>query len=165
MSREVRRVPADWKHPTHPNGNKRPLMQPGKPIADLQREWREQEAAWIAGTHEDQQRYPEYVGTPFTEWAGECPDPADYMPHFPPEERTHWQMYEATSEGTPISPVMETPEALARWLADVRASAFGDMTATYMEWLHMIVGPGWAPSGIYSPGTGLASGVAGFDPK
>ena len=43
----------------------------------------------------------------------------------PIEERTHYQMYETCTEGTPISPVMETPENLARWLADNGASAFG----------------------------------------
>lgn len=44
-------------------------------------------------------------------------------------------MYEDTSEGTPISPAFETPEKLARWLADNKASAFGGMTATYEQWL------------------------------
>ena len=47
-------------------------------------------------------------------------------------------MYEDTTEGTPISPAFETPEELARWLADTGASAFGSLTATYDEWLNMI---------------------------
>jgi hypothetical protein len=46
-------------------------------------------------------------------------------------------MYESTSEGTPISPAFETPEELARWLADNNASAFGYSGATYDEWLAM----------------------------
>ncbi len=49
-----------------------------------------------------------------------------------------WQMWETTSEGSPISPVCESPEALAQWLADNRASTFGNMTATYEQWLKMI---------------------------
>lgn len=49
-----------------------------------------------------------------------------------------WQMWETTSDGSPISPVFETPESLARWLADTGASVFGDLTATYEEWLATI---------------------------
>lgn len=67
------------------------------------------------------------------------------MPEWKPEERTHYQMYEDTTEGTPISPVMESPEALARWLVDNRASVFGMGTqASYEQWLWLCNG-GWAP--------------------
>lgn len=68
-------------------------------------------------------------------------------------------MYENTSEGTPISPVFETPEALARWLADNNASAFGGMGATYEQWL-ATCREGFAPSAVFSPSTGMISGVA-----
>lgn len=44
------------------------------------------------------------------------------MPQWPKHERTHVQMYEACTEGTPVSPVLESPEALRRWLeADKQA--------------------------------------------
>lgn len=69
-----------------------------------------------------------------------------------------WQMWETTSEGSPMSPVFKTPEELAHWLADTNASAFGSLTATYEQWLSMI-GAGWAPSAVYTPETGLISGV------
>lgn len=85
------------------------------------------------------------------------PDPADYMPVFPEGTATGWVMYETTSEGTPISPVFEMPEELARWLADNGASTFGHSTATYDQWLGMIRA-GWAPSAV-SDGSGLRSGV------
>jgi len=49
-------------------------------------------------------------------------------------------MYETCSEGTPISPVMETPEQLARWLVDNKASFFGTMTAPYDRWLEICYG-------------------------
>jgi len=49
-------------------------------------------------------------------------------------------MYETCTEGTPISPVMDSLETLARWLADNGASAFGEMTATYEQWLKIIGG-------------------------
>jgi len=85
------------------------------------------------------------------------PDPNDYMPQFPEGTATGWCMYETTSEGTPISPVFATPEELARWLADSGASTFGDMTATYEQWLRM-VRAGWAPSAVAVAGE-LKSGV------
>ena len=69
-----------------------------------------------------------------------------------------WQMWETTSEGSPISPVCETPEALATWLAGNSASAFGSDTATYSQWLGMIRA-GWAPSMVLDS-NGLRSGVA-----
>lgn len=75
-------------------------------------------------------------------------------------ERYGWQMWENTSEGSPISPVCESPEALARWLVDNEASAFGSMTASYDHWLGMIRGPGWAPAGMGQDGR-LMSGVEG----
>lgn len=89
--------------------------------------------------------------------ARQRPDPADYMPKFPEGTATGWCMYETTSEGTPISPVFETPEDLARWLADTGASAFGGMTATYEQWLGM-ARSGWAPSAVSSGGA-FKSGV------
>jgi len=86
----------------------------------------------------------------------EC-DPDEYMPPWPAEERTHFMMYEDTTEGTPISPAFETPEELARWLADNGASSFGRMTATYEEWLETCRG-GWAPSMVMDA-NGLRSGA------
>ena len=69
-----------------------------------------------------------------------------------------WQMWEDCTEGSPISPVFETPELLAHWLADTGASAFADMTATYDQWLQTVM-RGWAPSAVCTPGKGFRSGV------
>jgi hypothetical protein len=85
------------------------------------------------------------------------PDPYNYMPEFSEGTAIGWCMYETTSEGTPISPVMETPEELARWLTDSDASSFGSNTATYEQWLGMIRA-GWAPSAVVVGGA-LESGV------
>ena len=75
-------------------------------------------------------------------------------------ERYGWQMWETTSEGSPISPVCDTPEELARWLADSGASSFGSMTATYEQWLSMITSSGYAPSAMLDTSTGImVSGV------
>lgn len=73
------------------------------------------------------------------------------------EEENGWQMWETCSEGSPISPVCDSPEDLARWLADNKGSAFGEMTATYNEWLSMIK-KGSAPS-AYMTNEGMISGV------
>ncbi len=85
------------------------------------------------------------------------------------EKEYGWQMWETTSEGSPMSPVFETPEELARWLADTEASAFGDMTASYEEWLGMITGHGSAPSAVLyinTDGKGhMESGVTAFGNK
>lgn len=70
-----------------------------------------------------------------------------------------WQMWETTTEGSPISPVCDTPEELAAWLADNKASAFGSETAHYQSWLKMIKGSGSAPSMVYTPEKGLQNGV------
>lgn len=77
-----------------------------------------------------------------------------------PTEPPHgdgWQMWETTSEGSPISPVLATPEALARWLTDNGASSFGRDTATYDQWLGMIRA-GWAMSAAMIDGR-MMSGV------
>jgi hypothetical protein len=96
----------------------------------------------------------------YTWWAGEepdAPDPEYYMPQWPEEERTHYMMYEDTSEGTPISPAFATPEELAKWLADTGASSFADFTATYDQWLSTIK-RGSAVSAVID-NNGMRSGV------
>lgn len=62
------------------------------------------------------------------------------MPAFAPGTATHYQMYETATEGTPISPVFDTPEALAAWLTDKRISLFADLKGTYAQWLEIIHG-------------------------
>ncbi len=69
-----------------------------------------------------------------------------------------YQVWETTSEGSPISPAFETPEELAHWLVDNEASTFAKNTATYEQWMKFIQGPGWAPSAVFN-GNGLISGV------
>lgn len=165
MGREVRRVPKDWQHPKDGFGRYVPLH--GRSYLVDVAEWDEEYAQWQRGylrnygkgsdkyVPKDEQRYHTM---PYSEWNGRRPDEADYMPDWAKSERTHLQMYENTSEGTPISPVMETPEQLARWLVDNGASACGSMTATYEQWLAMAKA-GWAPTMMFSPQNGLVSGV------
>lgn len=122
MGREVRRVPADWLHPVDYRARYIPMFK-HMPYEDDEIE-EGIEDGWLDPSQ------PNYG--------------LNVMPQWPKEERTHYQMYEDTSEGTPISPVMESPEALARWLVDNNASAFANRTASYEEWLHVCKG-GWMP--------------------
>lgn len=160
MGREVRRVPSDWEHPRGANGRYRPLHDRG--FAAVVAAWDRDAAAWERG------EFPDYASAesrqmPFAEWNGPRPTAEDYMPDWPEAERTHYQMYEDTSEGTPISPVMATPEELARWLADNNASAFASMTATYEQWLRVCRG-GFAPSMVLTE-AGAVSGVAALSER
>lgn len=144
MGREVRKVRADWKHPRDERtGHHKPLFDG----ADYER----RKNGWLATLAER--------GLQETlEWEGNPPNQDDYMPDWPEAERTHYMMYEDTSEGTPISPAFATPEELARWLADNGASAFGSDTATYEQWLRVCNG-GFAPSMVMDS-NGIRSGVA-----
>ena len=146
MGREVRRVPADWQHPTNEKGHYIPLFD-GADLARRTANWDEGAAKWAEGFVKDysgrsatgwRPRDSSITSTTYAEWSGERPDPADYMPAWPDEQRTHLMMYEDTSEGTPISPAFPTAEELARWLADNEASAFADLTASYEGWLATI---------------------------
>lgn len=154
MGREVRKVPADWQHPKNSDGRYEPLF--GGSWANDAAEWDEERAKWERG------EFPEYTSEasramPYDRYAGRRPYSADYMPDWPESERTHLMMYETTSEGTPISPAFETPEELARWLADTHASAFGNERASYEAWLAVARG-GYAPSAVMVGGR-LLSGV------
>ena len=76
-----------------------------------------------------------------------------------------WQMWEDTSEGSPISPIFDNPEDLARWLTDTGASAFGGQTADYEAWLKAVI-RGYSPSAVMTISEQemkLQSGVEGFE--
>lgn len=93
-----------------------------------------------------------------------CDGVGAVYPQIDPPKGDGWQMWETTSDGSPISPVFATPNELARWLADTGASAFGRITATYEQWLGMISGYGWAPSAVIADGK-MMSGVEAFSDK
>ncbi|MEY5098408.1 MAG: hypothetical protein RJA36_1127 [Pseudomonadota bacterium] len=146
MGREVRRVPTDWQHPKHWTGGLRGPEERYKPLFPGERyqpavdEWDDECAKWKAGWRPDHCDSAEHRAMCYEQWAGQRPHRDDYMPNWPAEQRTHLMMYEDTSEGTPISPAFETPEELARWLADNNASAFGSDTASYEAWLRVARG-------------------------
>lgn len=139
MSREVRRVPANWQHPKNAGGYYKPLY-PGEWFEQLVTEWDEGNAKWSEGFRECYSGQADWVahtkadGETYEDFAGPRPVLEDYMPDWSDMERTHWMMYESVSEGTPISPAFATPQELCRWLVDNKASAFADQTASYDAW-------------------------------
>lgn len=135
MGRELRRVPADWKHPLARSGvdvwgdKYRPLFA----STDVWKKllvWMLEYQQYEKGVHPDQKKIEECCYA-FSDWDGGPPDPSDYMPNWPKSERTHYQWYESTSEGTPISPVCESREELARWLSTNEGGS-------YEEWLRCL---------------------------
>lgn len=162
MGREVRMVPKDWEHPRRENGSFQPMYN--RDYETEFDEWLEEKKQWKNGLQKDwlnggfKLKDDEYKNIPFEEWSGAAPDSKYYIPKWKPEERTHYMMYEDTSEGTPISPAFPTPEELAKWLAENNASCFADMTATYEEWLSMIKGSGYSVAMVAHDGI-IESGV------
>lgn len=162
MGREVRRVPANWKHPQDERGNYTPLFD-GAAYQRRVTEWDTENAKWLEGFRSDYSGgwkpiEEKYQGMSYSEWAGSRPIQSDYMPDWPDAEKTHLMMYETCTEGTPISPAFTTAEELAQWLADNGTSAFGRMTATYEQWLGTI-GVGSTFSALFD-GQEVKSGVA-----
>jgi hypothetical protein len=167
MGREVRKVPKNWQHPKNDNGQLIGLL--GDSFKEALKDWDEQYKKWKQGLCQSYKDYPNITYVPisdenkqmsFSEYYSCRPIKSEYMPEWKEEEKTHFQMYEICSEGTPISPVMETPEELARWLVDNNASAFGSSGASYEGWLRVCNG-GYAPSATMVDGK-LESGVDGL---
>lgn len=74
----------------------------------------------------------------------------------PPPKGKGYQLWETVSEGSPISPVFETPEELARYLV---ANPWNSTDhCSYETWMKFICGDGWAPSMIMVNGK-VMSGV------
>jgi len=123
MGRTIRRVPADWRHPTfadygltcpyfnHTNNTLLPLYD--KTYEEALAKWEQDRASARAGTSEWYKSVEEF------EEECEKPEPGGWglrRRSWTPEEATHYQMYETVSEGTPTSPVFETLQELEDWL-------------------------------------------------
>jgi hypothetical protein len=114
--REVRPVPLDWQHPqeggTYSDGSPRyrPLYSRADYLHHLEHN---------AGCElEDLMDI----------------DPADYMPAMNEGTQYGYQLYETTTEGTPVSPVFPSLEELAAWCED-GATVFADRKWTREQWL------------------------------
>ena len=160
MGREVRRVPKGWQHSRRKDGRFQPLFDEDFETAVSRWKaglvsWELRDAAYF--DFDATNRFDEFGE--YWEYVGEPPQRDPYRPKWTDAERTHYQMYENVSEGTPISPVMESPESLARWLADHRADAGAGGTATYDQWLDVCRGRPAPTLSMYSGE--ITSGVVG----
>lgn len=115
MSREIRRVPAEWEHPRDSSGHFRALHD--ETFEAASREWWEKAKQWherpeeLEGSDRKwQKKYPWYW-----EWSGGSPDEESYRPVFT-SEPTHYQIYETVSEGSPCSPVFASLDEMIEWM-------------------------------------------------
>lgn len=74
-----------------------------------------------------------------------------------PPEGDGYQLWETVSEGSPISPVFNSAEGLARWMTDNRCTVNGPMSS-YDAALRFVEA-GWAPSFMASAEKGFMSGT------
>lgn len=98
----------------------------------------------LAGLDDDWATCPTCEGRGGTEAYPGQRDEAEAWECAEPPTGEGWQMWETTSEGSPMSPVFATPAELATWLADTGASMFGGQGATRERWLSIIMGDDFA---------------------
>lgn len=172
MGREIRLVPAGWEHPRQEcphspwaggcseaksnNGRcYRPLHD--RDFAVKAREWLDNAIAWDNGVHPDAAKYK--ADHPFFWlWDGGPPDEEHYRPKWTDEERTHYQIYETVSKGTPVSPVFATKAELVEWLV-TDGGHDGPHSRRAAE---QFIDSGWALSMVLSGGV-IKMGVDTFD--
>lgn len=81
--------------------------------------------------------------------AGDCSEGADYCFWHNSDNRKKWfkevpsgagyQLWETTTNGSPVSPVFTTLNELCEWCED-NATIFGDEKATREKWKELLVG-------------------------
>ena len=162
MSFDVRRVPANWEHPTERTNtgeNYLPLLD--QSFIEAVAEWKASYAAWERGERPSYFRAESY-STDLQYWEYECAPPSDrslHRPDWTQAERTHYQLYESVSEGTPVSRPMPSIDALAEWLANNKVQ-WGAMSGPLDKagWLK-VCEAGGACSMVSGPGIGVVSGA------
>lgn len=103
-----------------------------------------------AGLPDEWDLCPTCKGTAGVEtYPGQAADADAWNPTEPPNG-DGWQLWETTSEGSPVSPVFDTPEDLARWCV-AGATVFGSRRASYEQWLDIVTGRDFAHV-VVSPG-------------
>lgn len=111
MSREIRRVTPDWQHPVTYE-RPMPWLRPDS-THYLARGCLRYKALL---NPDDFETYVWYTIENASLY-GPLPDPADFMLYgVPLSERTHYQVYETVSEGTPVSPVFATEAEIVEFL-------------------------------------------------
>ena len=116
MGREIRRVPANWEHPTQKcahspwaGGCDYSRTHGGKCLVPLMQGYGEAKAEFekmqaAKGLQEA------------LDYFGRAPDMNYYVPDWTEAEATWFQVYETVSEGTPITPPFATKDELVEFL-------------------------------------------------
>lgn len=79
-------------------------------------------------------------------------DEADAWRPTEPPTGEGWQLWETVSEGSPISPVFDSAEGLARWMASPAYTWGAARPMAYSAALAFVAGSGWAPTGFIDAG-------------
>lgn len=159
MGREIRKVPADWQHPTTDEGDFKPVFD--RDYIDSLNQWWANHQLWQDGNHPDQLSGSATKDDArfFAQWDGDPPS-VEYYRFYRDEDCTHFQMYETVTEGTPTTPVFATLQELEDYLVDV-----GEMAGTRWQRKYSREGAkafcmgGYAPSMMIIPGHGVVTGV------
>ncbi len=125
MSREIRRVPKNWEHPKDEKGKYIPLFS----AKDYELACRESGRALEELDSSDMNEQETVEGSCGTFRMDE------YMVF--DEEPTHYQLYERTTEGTPLSPVFESIEALLKYAAKY-CRGWGGSKLSLEAWKEML---------------------------
>lgn len=109
MHFEIRRVPPDWQHPTDATGKYEPAS--AVYYGDAVLNWITGHLLLESGMHPAQIEYGNGAKKEemifFAEMEGPCPDVRDYnREKWTSIQATHFQVYEISSKGTPVLPVM-----------------------------------------------------------
>ena len=167
MGREVRRVAAGWEHPSDEQGNYIPLF--GGSFSRRAAEWDRGHERWCAGQRpirdivvgegpaasvETIWGAPDEAGRLFAdtwgEYAGPRPVATDYLPDWPEDEASWWQLYENVTEGTPVSPAFSSITELRAWLVE-HGDRFSDAPPSEAS-VDQLLQRGSAPSFVFSGG-------------
>lgn len=123
MAWEIRRVPSDWKHPKESDGRYDQNLR-RQSFDEALSKWDEGYEKWKRGfvyDYADKKWIPKgeyYRGRLYKDYAGLRPVESErslHMPHWTEAEKTHYQMYQNVTEGTPESPVFASLEELYKW--------------------------------------------------
>lgn len=109
--------------------------------------------------HPIDEAWPGYLGhCDDDECDGDCPE----CLVVDPPNGEGWQLWEDTSEGSPMSPVFATGEELVAWMAS-EPCGFAGSHISEAAARKFVFGPGWAPSMVFD-GRELKDGItAGLD--
>lgn len=163
MGREIRRVPKGWEHPRDEQG--RFISLHDQTYEDAAQEWWDAALKWQLGDvakseNKYRKEYPWYW-----DWSSPPPTKESYRPAFT-APADHFQIYETVSEGSPVSPVFESKEAMIAWMTQPidRSSEYnvGEdwqcMQGMTRKQAESFCEDESAPSLVTGPGVGVAAG-------